>query len=94
MHELVPVDLLLHHLLMVIALHEVRDAASAALVQHLLTRLRVLTHHLVVLLLFLLQFIVQRLELAILRACATAEHRVDVLTEGDLRTEAIHLVIV
>ena len=53
------VHLLLHrHLLMIlVALHEVGNAAGAAISQHLLARLRVLSHHLVLLLL-LLQLVV------------------------------------
>ena len=39
LHKLVAVHLLLNNLLVVVALHEVRNAASAPRVQHLLTRL-------------------------------------------------------
>ena len=92
--KLVPVNLLLDNLLVVIALHKVRDAASAPRVQHLLTRLRVLGHHLVMLLLLLLQLIVERLELAVLVGCSSAENRIYVLSEWDFGTEAIHLVII
>lgn len=74
-------NLLLDNLLVVVALHEVRDAASAPRVQHLLTRLRVLGHHLVMLLLLLLQLIVERLELAVLVGCPSAENRIYVLSE-------------
>jgi len=88
------VNLLLDNLLVVVALHEVRDATSAPRVQHLLTRLGVLSHHLVMLLLLLLQLIVERLELAVLVGHSSAKNRIYVLTKGHFGAEAIHLVII
>jgi len=53
-------------LLLLVGLHEVREATSSSLVQHLLTVLGILTHHLVVMLLLLLELVVESLELVIL----------------------------
>ena len=86
---------LLHHLLMVVWLHEVGDTTGASLVQHLLTVLAVLLHHLVVvLLLLLLQLVVESLELGTLIRGIWREDSVDILTERDLRAESVHLVVV
>ena len=75
---------------MIVALHEVGDAGSASRIQHLLARLRVLSHHLMVrVVLLLLQLVVKSLELAVLGYCATAENSVDVLTDLDLRAETV-----
>ena len=57
-------------LLLLVGLHEIREAASASLVKHLLAVLRVLTHHLVLLLLLLLKLVVESLELMVLRGVA------------------------
>lgn len=87
-------SVLAHHIL-VVRLHEVRDAAASPLVQHLLAVLTVLRHHLVVLLLLLLQLIVESVELCALAARTRRKHRVDVLTKRNLGTEPIiHLVVV
>ena len=83
----------LHHLL-IVRLHEVGDAAAAPSIEHLLAVLALLAHHLVMLLLFLLQFVVEGLELRGLVRRARREDRVDVLPEGDLGTEPVHLVVV
>ena len=69
-HELaawdVTVVVLLHHLLVVVRLHEVGDAAARPRIQHLLAVLAVLRHHLVMLLLLLLKLVVEGLELGAL----------------------------
>ena len=70
LHELaardVAVVVLLHHLLVVVRLHEVGDAAAGPRIQHLLAVLAVLRHHLVMLLLLLLKLVVEGLELGAL----------------------------
>ena len=83
-----------HLLVILVALHEVGNAGGAARIsQHLLARLRILTHHL--LLLLLLELVVQGLELAVVGAtCRATEHGIDVLSEGNFRAEAVHLVVV
>ena len=69
-HELtaryVTVVVLLHHLLVVVRLHEVGDTAARPRIQHLLAVLAVLRHHLVMLLLLLLKLVVEGLELGAL----------------------------
>ena len=62
-----------------------------------LVQIKTLLRHtltLALVLLFLLQLIVECLELAILGVSASAEHGIDVLAEGDLRAEPVHLVVV
>ena len=80
--------------MVLVALHEIRDATGAArIAKHLLTRLRVLAHHL--LLLFLLQLIVEGLELAIVGATSwPTKHSIDVLAKRYLWAETVHLVVV
>lgn len=85
--------MLSHHIL-IVRLHEVGDGAACPRVQHLLAILTVLSHHLMVLLLFLLELVVEGLKLGALIAGPRREHRVNVLTQGHLRTESIHLVVV
>lgn len=87
------VRILVHNLL-VVRLHEVRDATAPAWVQHRLAVLALLTHHLVVLQLLLLQLVVECLELGTLVGRAGGKDSVDILAEGDLRAETIHLVVV
>lgn len=95
--ELVVV-ILAHHLVVVVGLHEVGEAIAAGptpAIQHLLTVLRVLRHHLVmVLLLLLLQLIVESLELRTLVRGARREHGVDFLAKRYLRAEPVDLVVV
>ena len=75
---------------MIVALHEVGDAGSASRIQHLLARLRVLSHHLMVrVVLLLLQLVVKCLELAVLGHRAAAEDIVDVLPDLDLGAETV-----
>ena len=95
LHKLaVAMVVVVHHLLVVVALHEVRDAATGAWVEHLLAVLALLAHHLVVRLLLLLEFVVEGLELGALARLARREDGVNVLSEADLRAETIHLVVV
>ena len=88
--------LLLNHLLViaVTALLKVRDASSSTRIQHLLARLRIQWHHLVMDLLFLLQLVVQCLELIFLRYDAAAVACIIVLSELHLRAKAIYLIVV
>ena len=67
LHEL-PVAVRVHmlHILLVVGLHEVRDAAATARVEHGLAVLALLAHHLVVLLLLLFQLVVECMELGAL----------------------------
>ena len=92
LHELATVDILSNHLRVVVGLHKVRYAATGSWVEHLLAVLAVLGHHLVVLLLLLLELVVECMELGGLTT-ARGEHRVDVLAEGDLWAEPVHLVV-
>ena len=84
------------HLVVVVRLHEVRYATSSSWVQHLLAGLAVCCYHLmvVVLLLFLLEFVIECVELRTLGAVRRGEDCVYVLSERDLRAEAVHLVVV
>lgn len=84
----------MHHLLMVVRLHEVGDAAPTSSVEHLLAVLALLAHHLLMLLLLLFQLVVESVELGALIRRACGEDRVDILAEGDLRAETVHLVVV
>ena len=84
LHELrgrVSMVILMHHLLVIVALHEVRDSASRSRIEHLLAVLTLLAHHLMVLLLFLLEFVVESLELGALIGRTRRENCVDVLAE-------------
>ena len=95
LHKLsVSVVILMHHLLVVVALHEVRNSSARSWVEHLLTVLTLLAHHLMMLLLLLLELVVEGLELGALVGRARREDCVDVLPEGDLRAESVHLVVV
>jgi hypothetical protein len=89
-HVLATVDIL--NLRVVVRLHEVRDATTSSRVQHLLAVLAVLGHHVVMLLLLLLELVVESMELGGLTT-TRGEHRVDVLAEGDLWAEPVHLVV-
>ena len=81
---------MLNHLLVVVALHEVGDACTATWVEHLLTRLGILCHHLMVgVVLLLLELVVKRLELAVLRHGSAAKDIVNVLTNLDFWAEAV-----
>lgn len=85
--------LLVDDLVLIVALHEVGDAACCSRIQHLLAVLRLLRHHLVVLLLLLLQLVIERLELSALVARRRGtEHRVDILSHRHFWTETVHLV--
>ena len=94
-------------LLLLVGLHEIWEATSTSLVYHLLTILRILTHHLVLMLLLLLELVVESLELVVLwgmtmtsmrvrTMCTVAlwtwKHIIDVLAQADFRTESIHYV--
>ena len=86
--------ILMHHLLMVVALHEVRNSTARSWVEHLLAVLTLLAHHLMMLLLLLLELVVKGLELGALIRRTRRKDCVDVLSEGDLRTEPIYLVVI
>ena len=95
LHKLsVSVVILMHYLLVVVALHEVRNSTARSWIEHLLTVLTLLAHHLMMLLLLLLELVVKGLELGALVGRARREDCVDVLPEGDLWAESIHLVVV
>lgn len=83
------------HLVVVVRLHEVRHATSSSWVQHLLAGLAVCCYHLmVVVLLFLLEFVIECVELRTLGAVRRGKDCVNVLSERDLGAKAVHLVVV
>ena len=65
-------------LLLLVRLHKIGESTTTSLVQHLLTVLRILTHHLVLLLVvfLLLKFVVEGLELMVLRRVRVTMSRV------------------
>ena len=94
-------------LLLLVGLHEIWESASTSLVYHILTILRILTHHLVLMLLLLLELVVESLELVVLWGVAmtgmrmrtmstvalwTCKHIIDILAQADFWTESIHQV--
>ena len=80
---------------LVVALHEVGEASSGSSIEHLLAVLRVTSHQLIVMLL-LLKFVVEGLELLALvrvsEAIVRGEDRVYVLSKGDLGAKSVHKV--